>query len=67
MNLLHNIINFQFLPFTYEMSLPTDWQAQGVCTEVQQRGGCREGASNLPLPTTPLLFCGGSLAPWEGS
>ncbi|XP_069971183.1 protein FAM91A1 [Penaeus vannamei] len=42
-------------------------KAQGVCTEVQQRGGCREGASNLPLPTTPLLFCGGSLAPWEGS
>ncbi|XP_071544245.1 protein FAM91A1 [Panulirus ornatus] len=42
-------------------------KAQGVCAEVQQRGSCREGASNLPLPTTPLLFAGGMLGPWEGS
>ncbi|XP_042226226.1 protein FAM91A1-like isoform X2 [Homarus americanus] len=42
-------------------------KAQGVCPEVQQRGGCREGASNLPLPTTPLLFADGTLSPWEGS
>nr|XP_045619377.1 protein FAM91A1-like isoform X1 [Procambarus clarkii] len=42
-------------------------KAQGVCAEVQQRGGCREGASNLPLPTTPLLFAEGRLNPWEGS
>ncbi|KAK8751572.1 hypothetical protein OTU49_009168 [Cherax quadricarinatus] len=42
-------------------------KAQGVCIEVQQRGSCREGASNLPLPTTPLLFAQGRLSPWEGS
>ncbi|KAK8390079.1 hypothetical protein O3P69_012953 [Scylla paramamosain] len=42
-------------------------KAQGVNPEVRKCGGCREGVSNLPLPTTPLLFSGGSLAPWEGS
>lgn len=42
-------------------------QAQGVNPEVRRSGGCREGVSNLPLPTTPLLFSEGSLAPWEGS
>lgn len=42
-------------------------QAQGICAEVRQRGGWREGASNLPLPTTPLLFADGSLTPWPPS
>ncbi|XP_066972878.1 protein FAM91A1 isoform X2 [Macrobrachium rosenbergii] len=42
-------------------------KAQGICPEVQQRGSCREGASSLPLPTVPLLFSAGNLAPWEGT
>ncbi|XP_068235313.1 protein FAM91A1-like isoform X1 [Palaemon carinicauda] len=42
-------------------------KAQGICPEVQQRGSCREGASSLPLPTVPLLFSSGNLAPWEGT
>ncbi|KAK3880789.1 hypothetical protein Pcinc_014741 [Petrolisthes cinctipes] len=42
-------------------------KAQGLCVEVRQRGGWREGASNLPLPTTPLLFADGTLTPWPPS
>lgn len=42
-------------------------KAQGVGVESQQRHINREGVSNLPLPTVPLLFSGSKLAPWNGT
>ncbi|CAL4060121.1 unnamed protein product, partial [Meganyctiphanes norvegica] len=41
-------------------------KAQEVGVESQQRHVNREGVSNLPLPTVPLLFTGSKLAPWNG-